>query len=146
MSNGYLKGVENIEKQLKDIKLEDVPLYWKTIGLSSYLKENRINDLPYYPGKPDVREKDIPQFFYSVVDKYGASAESRLKFLRKFFLYYYYSEEFREHVKNYYILLLEDQYSGVFESEDKAVQYADEKDIPGKDLLLIPITPIVINR
>jgi hypothetical protein len=126
----------------KNVNTIEFPDYWVDKDLPSYVREGRINELPDYPGDAGADRSKLPEFFYQVIYEYGATIESGHRFLRKFFLYYYFSDEFKELVKFYNILLIKDQYAGVFETEDEAVEYANSIGIMGKDILIIPITPI----
>jgi hypothetical protein len=127
----------------KQLTLEDISKYHETVDFETYEREGRLNELPDYPGEPYGAKSEIPEFFYDVVDKYGADVRSRVKFVRKFFLYYYFSDKFKELVKDYCILLLNNQYSGVFKSENEAFEYAISKNVPGRYIDLIPITPVI---
>ena len=54
--------------------------------------------------------------------------------------YYYYSEEFREKIKGYYILLLKSQYAGVYKTMGECMEKANLKKVEGYNTYIIPIT------
>jgi hypothetical protein len=120
----------------------EYPNFWVDKDLPSYVREGRINELPDYPGYANIDELKLPFFFYDVIYQYGSTVESGRRFLRKFFLYYYFSDEFKELVKSHNILLIKYQYAGVFETENQAVVYANSMGIMVKDTIIISITQI----
>jgi hypothetical protein len=127
----------------KNVNTIEFPNFWVDKDIYSYIREGRINELPDYPGDADTDQLNLPDFFYDVIYEPEATTESCYRFVRKFFLYYYFSDKFKDLVKFYNILLIKDQYAGVFATEDDAVKYANSMGIMGKDIFIIPITPIV---
>jgi hypothetical protein len=102
---------------------------------------NDLNNLPIFQGDYDTRDDiPLPYFFDDIADNEEMTYESYKEFLTKFFFYYYFSNEFKEKVKDYYILLLKNQYGGIFPSVNDALLYAIEKGVPGVDRIIIPIT------
>jgi hypothetical protein len=102
---------------------------------------DNLNNLPEFPGNHDAKDDaPLPYFFEEILDNSMMTYDSYKEFIKKFFLYYYFSDEFKEKVKNYYILLLNNQYSGVFKSIDEALKHAVEMNIPGFERIIIPIT------
>jgi hypothetical protein len=109
---------------------------------------DNLNNLPNFPYDYNIDTNKLPYFYEIIVDNDNMTNESYREFATKFFFYYYFSDEFKERVKNYYILLLKDQYCGVFKDPNEAVKYAIDRNVPGFQRETIRITPIIetINK
>lgn len=115
---------------------EEIANFWKTVDIDY----NDLNTLPEHPGEPWIDPKTLPYFFESTVFKPYATEKSAFRFIRKFYLYYHFSDEIKEKTKNYSILLLEQQYAGIYINDSECIRFASLQ--PGKPVPhIIPITP-----
>lgn len=124
-----------------DMTQEEVANFWKTVDINI----EDLNDLPVYPGVPKLDIKKVPDFFKSVIFRPNVKSETIEKFIRKFYLYYHFCPIIRERVQDYNLLILNQQYVGIFKNDDECVKFARKQ--KGKPTPhIVPIVPEVLHE